>query len=78
MLPNAVWVPLGPAPASALAMLSRDGVLDGLPHPSGANGERIAYFLGRKERQYLSAKTNAAKLDAAREGLIDRMLGLKT
>ncbi len=84
MLPNVVWVPLGPAPASALAMLSRDGVLDGerildgLPHPSPSNNERIAYFLGRKERQYLSAKTNPVKLDADRERLIGRMQELKT
>lgn len=84
MLPNVVWVPLGPAPASALAMLSRDGVLDGerildgLPHPSPSNNERIAYFLGRKERQYLSAKTNPVKLDADRQRLIGRMQELKT
>ncbi|CAB3804771.1 hypothetical protein [Pararobbsia alpina] len=25
-------------------------ILHGLPHPSGANAERIAYFLGRKAR----------------------------
>ena len=83
VLPNAVWVPLGPAPASALAMLASDGVLnadrilDGLPHPSGANGERIAYFLGRKDRQALSAKTSPENLDAARERLMSRMLELK-
>jgi hypothetical protein len=42
-------------------------VLEGLPHPSGANAERIAYFLGRKPREMLSAKTSAASIDAARE-----------
>jgi hypothetical protein len=40
-----------------------------LTHPSGANGERIAYFLGRKDRGELSAKTDASKLDAARAQL---------
>jgi hypothetical protein len=81
-LPRAVWIPLGPAPASALALLAAEGhldprqILDGLPHPSGANGERIAYFLGRKSRDTLSAKTNAEKLDTARErlcGLVARL-----
>jgi hypothetical protein len=76
-LAKAVWIPLGPAPASALDLLVRTGALDrsrvlsGLPHPSGANGERIAYFLGRKERELLSAKTNAAMLDTARASLME-------
>ena len=34
-----------------------------MPHPSGANAERIAYFLGRKSREALCAKTDPAKLD---------------
>lgn len=75
-LPSAVWVPLGPCAASALQMLAaervldRAKVLDGLPHPSGANSERIAYFLGRKERKALSRMTNAAGLDAARMAVL--------
>jgi hypothetical protein len=59
-LPDAVWIPMGPHPAKALRHLANQGlvdpikILDGLPHPSGANGERIAFFLGRKnERLYL-------------------------
>jgi hypothetical protein len=69
---NAVWIPLGPAPATGLNWLAAQGliergrILDGLPHPSGANGERIAYFLGRKPAATLSSKTNPALLDAAR------------
>lgn len=74
-LPGAVWVPLGPRVSEALdwfvgrGVLSDDKVLHGLPHPSGANAERIAYFLGRKPRERLSLKTNADLLDRARERL---------
>jgi len=38
-----------------------------LPHPSGANAERIAYFIGGKPRARLSVKVDPDKLDAARE-----------
>jgi hypothetical protein len=78
-LPNAVWIPLGPAPTSALDLLARQGILskdrilDGLPHPSGANGERISYFLGRKARELLSSRTNAALIDEAQARLMDRI-----
>lgn len=70
-LRKAVWLPLGPQPARALeylcgrGLLDRKQVLNGLPHPSGANAERISYFLGRKSRESLSAKTNASTLDVA-------------
>lgn len=43
---------------------------------TGANAERIAYFLGRKPRQQLSAKTDPDKLDAARRALRDRVARL--
>jgi hypothetical protein len=72
LVPDAVWIPLGPAPASALNWLAAQGlfergrILEGLPHPSGANAERITYFLGRKPAAALSSKTNAASIDAAR------------
>jgi hypothetical protein len=78
-LPDALWLPLGPHPARALALLVRMGllkqgqVLDGLPHPSGANGERIAYFLGRKAREALSAKTDAGSLDISLTSLKQRV-----
>lgn len=74
-LPNAVFVPLGPVPSKVLAWLANQGVvdpcrvLDGLPHPSGANAERIKYFLGQKQRSELSAKTAPDKLDAAKVAL---------
>lgn len=78
-LPRAVWVPLGGHAEASLqhlvdhGLLDQDRVLSGLPHPSGANAERIAYFLGRKPREALSSKTNAARIDAAREALLRRV-----
>lgn len=78
-LPNALWIPLGKEPTAVLrsfvdrGLLNGDRLLDGLPHPSGANAERIAYFLGRKQREHLSAKTNAKTLDAARSELVRKV-----
>jgi hypothetical protein len=82
-LPDAIFVPVGDTPAEALGFLASKGVidperiLDGLPHPSGANGERVAYFLERKSREALSAKTDPGKLDRARSRLIDQVDRLK-
>lgn len=79
LFPDAVFIPLGPAVASGLHWLAGEGVLaprqilDGLPHPSGANAERIAYFLGRKQRDTLSAKTDPVRLDSAREALAQKL-----
>lgn len=81
-LPRAIWVPLGGHAEAGLKHLADAGRLDpariltGLPHPSGANAERIAYFLGRKSRAALSAKTNADRIDAARERLQRQVAGL--
>ena len=81
-LRNAVFVPLGDKVAEALFFLAGHGllkeqqILDGLPHPSGANAERIAYFLGRKARSALSAKTDANKLDSARERMLTKVAAL--
>jgi hypothetical protein len=75
ILQRALWLPLGPKPTAALAHLAglgiidRDRILDGLPHPSGANAERVAHFLGRKPRAALSGKTRPEPLDEARERL---------
>lgn len=82
-LPDAVFVPLGPVPSKAMGWLIGQGllattqVLQGMPHPSGANGERISYFLGRKEGSKLSAKTDPVKLDAARAKLMAAVSGLR-
>ncbi len=68
-LNNALIIPLGPKVATALEYLMTEGVLqekqvlNGFPHPSGANAERIAYFLGKKIKQSLSVKTNANLID---------------
>jgi hypothetical protein len=81
-LPDAVHVPLGPKVGLALDWLARRGVLDegrilhGLPHPSGANAERIAYFLGRKDKAALSSRTNGDRIDADRRQLAARMAAL--
>lgn len=81
-LPNAVWVPLGPKATEGVSifvkagLLPSDRVLSGLPHPSGANAERIAYFLGRKERAMLSKKTSADAIDAARNRLVAQIAKL--
>lgn len=78
-LKDAVFVPLGDKVAETLRFLVSQGVikpeqvLDGLPHPSGANAERIAYFLGNKSREALSAKTDPVKLDRARERLCSQV-----
>jgi len=78
-LQEAMWVPLGQHAEAALLHLSSSGhlpranILAGLPHPSGANAERIAYFLGRKDRAALSAKTNAARLDDAKRQLLEQV-----
>lgn len=78
-LPDALYVPMGGSVSAGLDWLAEEGVirreriLHGLPHPSGANAERVAYFLGRKDRSTLSAKTNGAQIDAAREALLEQM-----
>ncbi len=78
-LPQALYIPMGASVGETLDWLVREGVvragqvLHGLPHPSGANAERVAYFLGRKERAALSSRTNGAQIDAAREALMAQM-----
>jgi hypothetical protein len=79
LLPDALYIPMGASVGEGLDWLAAQGVLRpdrilrGLPHPSGANAERVAYFLGRKERSALSGKTNGAQLDAARRALLAQM-----
>lgn len=74
-LPDAVYIPLGPVPGRALAHLVERGllrdeqVLDGLPHPSSANIERIRYVLGIADRNKLSKKTNAEECDRRSENV---------
>ena len=83
-LPNATWIPLGRHAEAALlhlaakGELARENILAGLPHPSGANAERIAYFLGRKARENLSPKTNPDKMDALKRELVGQVSRLKS
>jgi len=78
-LPDAVYLPLGEKVAQALFFLAerglvrRERILDGLPHPSGANAERIAYFLGKKPRAELSAKTSAEKIDRLKREILHKV-----
>jgi hypothetical protein len=75
LLPNAVFIPLGPKVAEAVEAvakhlhLSLNRILSGLPHPSGANAERIAFFLGRKSRGDISLKVDPERLVNARASL---------
>ncbi len=81
-LPNAFFLPLGDKVSDALHFLAKQGLLDsdriisGLPHPSPANAERIAYFLGNKRREELSVKTNPEKIDMARQAIMARVMSL--
>lgn len=75
------YIPLGPKPAEALLHLARKGlldesrILDGIPHPSGANAERIAYFCGDKEKSSLSSRTNADRIDSYKKILREKIEG---
>ena len=81
-LPDALYIPMGASVAEGLDWLAGVGVIDrerilhGLPHPSGANAERVAYFLRWKSRESLSTRTNADQLDAARDRLLAQMASL--
>lgn len=78
-----IYVPLGPKVAEVFKRLQNNGLLkpaqllDGLPHPSGANAERISYFLGTKSRETLSMKTNPGVLDHAKAQLKEKINKLK-
>jgi len=81
-LSGAIWAPLGPAATEGVnrlvqsGLLHGDQVLLGLPHPSGANAERIAYFLQRKARSELSAKTSPDKIDSMRDRLMKQVASI--
>lgn len=79
MGPETLFLPLGPKPTEAIEFLGNKGgvdrakILNGLPHPSGANAERIAIFLGTKSPELASKKTNSGTLLSARERLIAQL-----
>lgn len=78
-LPDCLYVPLGKTAGEVLDLcvcdnLLRDAqVLAGMPHPSGANMERISYMLERKPAAQLSPKTNARSIDASRARLREKL-----
>lgn len=81
-LKDAIFIPLGEKPSGALnflvseGLIEKDRVLNGLPHPSGANNERISYFVGKKDRKALSQKTNADKLDFSKSRIMSQMASI--
>lgn len=81
--PQCLIVPLGPKVTEVFQHLQAKGLvkpeqlLDGLPHPSGANAERISYFLGGKARENLSSKTNPVLLDVAKTRILAKLATLQ-
>lgn len=76
---SCLYIPLGPKVTEAFSHLVAKGVvksnkvLDGMPHPSGANAERINYFLEKKKKDDLSKKTNPLQIDEAKAKLLEKM-----
>ncbi|MDO6838938.1 hypothetical protein Q4602_05630 [Paraglaciecola chathamensis] len=76
---SAFYLPMGQGVDKILlylcerGILSRSQLLIGMPHPSGANAERIAYFLGSKTKNELSNKTNPDKIDEAKQQLLTQV-----
>ena len=80
--PNALLLPLGPKVQHYLEKVVKgtnfeNRLLPELPHPSGANAERIAYFLGRKAKDTLSSRTNPEKLDKSKKNIKKILRSLK-
>ena len=79
---NVVYIPLGKSVSEVLYFLSSLGylkeqqILDGFPHPSGANAERIKYFLEEKLASNLSNATNPALIDEAKLKLLHKIEAL--
>ena len=80
-LPNALYIPLGSSVSKVFEKLIKDGlinenqVLIGLPHPSGANNGRIAYFLGKKTKDSIkkNSTTNTEKIDLAKKNILQKI-----
>jgi hypothetical protein len=77
-----LYFPLGTGVSELLGSLTDRGILDkqqvidGFPHPSGTNAERVAYFLGRKDRSDLSTKTNPESIDSRKRMLLEKLARL--
>lgn len=83
ILPNAIYIPMGHSVSEVLNHLASKGVLkpeqilNGFPHPSGANAERIKYFIDEKPVDKLSAKTSSTKIDADKVLLLNKLANIK-
>jgi len=75
-LESPLFISLSPKVTVALEWLASENIisanqiLSGMPHPSGANAERIAYFLGNKLKDQLSIKTNPQTIDKNKQDLL--------
>ncbi|ACL72864.1 uracil-DNA glycosylase family protein [Thioalkalivibrio sulfidiphilus] len=82
LLGDAIFIPLGSVPQQVMAALVESGridasrVMQSLPHPSGANAERIAYFLGTKPEEKCSAKCDTRRLDILKEQALTQVRDL--
>jgi len=82
ILQEAVFIPLGTVPQQVMADMVQSGriradrVMHSLPHPSGANAERIAYFLGNKKADECSSKCNTETLDLLRSSALSQVESL--
>ncbi|MBI1452455.1 hypothetical protein IL972_11100 [Acinetobacter sp. FL51] len=80
--PTAVYIPMGLSVAqvlyhlASLGYLKESQILAGFPHPSGANSERIQYFLEQKTALQLSKNTNAKKIDLDKANLLNKIKDL--
>jgi hypothetical protein len=81
-LPRALVIPLGEKVSESIEFIAqhreigRERILSGLEHPSGANSERVAYLIGRKERGKLSAQVRPERIDRARSVLEAKVTAL--
>jgi hypothetical protein len=81
--PTAAYIPMGLSVAQVLYHLASLGylkdsqILAGFPHPSGANSERIQYFLEQKTALQLSKNTNPQKIDLDKANLLHKIKDLK-
>ncbi|MEP5763297.1 MAG: hypothetical protein ABJ308_01820 [Halieaceae bacterium] len=78
-LPKALWLPLGSSSTRVFERLVDENLIDGnrvlfgMPHASGANAERIKYFLGEKPRELLSNKVKPEVIESGYSRLIEKM-----
>ncbi|WP_454806584.1 hypothetical protein [Paraburkholderia fungorum] len=82
-MPEAVFITVGAAASRGVEWLTKEGfmnkerVLHGIPHPRKEEPDRVAYFLGEKDRADLNEKTHPDKIDAARDHLRNAVAALK-